>query len=357
MFYVCTEQPRTEEKQTSLTAAKDRAQLTATTAMSVVHVALLKSLIDGGPEANRYYTIVIVLIVIALVLQVVIGIIAIFVTHTRNYYEKYHSDMCSEFTSDWFKCFWRDHNDAPPQGVVNLGLDVSSVEVVVGEDALGCGPRNGVAATGDLAWKLSTTTKKGVDAVTAEINESISVRLLQAELSAIEAEAELHRLNQQLARETKRFETYKVNDSNRHAEDSPSDLTKALEVTHEEVDSSDLTKALEAGPEVVGSSLITQALEARQKRVNGNEKDMGESQKRLLEIEAEIVKCEATIRRLDVLRRQDKLLSGYVDDAQMANVLKKVSFWQNVINYLLYTVFICNAFITGLGVTGGQGGN
>ena len=48
-----TEQPRTEEKHTSLTAAKDRAQLTATTAMSVVHVALLKSLVDGGPGANR----------------------------------------------------------------------------------------------------------------------------------------------------------------------------------------------------------------------------------------------------------------------------------------------------------------
>ena len=48
-----TEQPRTEEKQTSLTAAKDRAELTATTAMSVVHVALLKSLVNGGPGANR----------------------------------------------------------------------------------------------------------------------------------------------------------------------------------------------------------------------------------------------------------------------------------------------------------------
>ena len=43
-IFFCMEQPRTEEKQTSLTAAKDRAQLTATTAMSVVHVALLKSL-------------------------------------------------------------------------------------------------------------------------------------------------------------------------------------------------------------------------------------------------------------------------------------------------------------------------
>ena len=47
-------QPKPEDKQYSLTAAKDRAQLTATTAMSVVHVALLKSVIEGGPAANRY---------------------------------------------------------------------------------------------------------------------------------------------------------------------------------------------------------------------------------------------------------------------------------------------------------------
>ena len=46
-------QPKSEDNQYSLTAAKDRAQLTATTAMSVVHVALLKAIIDGGPEANR----------------------------------------------------------------------------------------------------------------------------------------------------------------------------------------------------------------------------------------------------------------------------------------------------------------
>ena len=48
------QQTVTQEKQSTLSAAKDRAQLTATTAMSVVHVALLKSLVDGGPDANRW---------------------------------------------------------------------------------------------------------------------------------------------------------------------------------------------------------------------------------------------------------------------------------------------------------------
>ena len=132
----------------------------------------------------------------------------------------------------------------------------------------------------------------------------------------------LDRLNRLFERETKRresFEANKVNDRRHHNEDGSSDMTKAMEAGQEDNDSE-------------------------------------ESHKRLLNIEARIVKCEATIRRLDVLRLQDKLLSGYVDEAEADRVLKKVSFWHNVINYLLYTVFICNAFITGLGVTGGQGG-
>ena len=204
--------------------------------------------------------------------------------------------------------------------VDDLGLDASTVEVVIGKDVLAGDSRKGEEAVGDHAWKIPIAKKDGLDKVTKDVHESLSVRLLQAELSAIEAEAELDRLNRLLEREMKRresFEANKVSDRRHHNEDG----------------SSDMTKALEAG-----------------------ENDSEESHNRLLEIETEIVKCETTIRRLDVLRRQDKLLSGYVDEAEADSVLKKVSFWQNVINYLLYTVFICNAFITGLGVTGGQGG-
>ena len=40
--------------QVTLSAAKDRAQLTATTAMFLQNAAALKSLLDGGPEANRW---------------------------------------------------------------------------------------------------------------------------------------------------------------------------------------------------------------------------------------------------------------------------------------------------------------
>ena len=206
--------------------------------------------------------------------------------------------------------------------VDDLGSDASTVEVVIGKDALGGGMRKGEKAVGDHVWKIQIAKKDGLDTVAKDVHESLSVQLLQAELAAIEAEAELDRLNGLHEREAKRrenFEANKVNDRRHHKEDGSSDMTKALEAEQGNIDSM-------------------------------------ESHKRLLEIETGIVKCETTIRRLDVLRRQDKLLSGYVDEAEADIVLKKVSFWQNVINYLLYTVFICNAFITGLGVTGGHGG-
>ena len=214
----------------------------------------------------------------------------------------------------------------------NPGLDVSRIEVVVGEDALDNGNRNSTNAAANPMWVLPEATKAGLHAVARDVHVSFSVRLLQAELAAIEAEAELADLNRQLERETRRLDTFiidKVKDRVRHTDN-------------------DVTKSLEAGEN-------QSALESSQ------EKRFTESQNRISEIEEKIIKCEAIVRHLKVIRRQKDLLGDHVDETKASNVLKKVQFWQNVINYLLYVVFICNAFITGLGVTGGQaadsGGN
>ena len=182
-----------------------------------------------------------------------------------------------------------------------------------------------MAAAGDRS--LSMTSLKSLialDAVTAEGYELTTVQLLQAKFDAINASAELVRLKRQLTKET-----------NRHA-----DVTKASEARQEEVESSDMNKGLED----------------RENEGDGNERDTSKPQTRLQKIELGIANCEATIRHLEVLQRQEKLVSGYADDIQMNNIMKKVTYWQSAINYLLYVVFICNAFITGLGMTGGQGG-
>ena len=70
---------------------------------------------------------------------------------------------------------------------------------------------------------------------------------------------------------------------------------------------------------------------------------------------------EATQRKKELLKKQEELkineargevLMDMVEDIRKDRVLKQISFWQGVINYLLYFVFIFNAFITGLGLFG-----
>ena len=159
---------------------------------------------------------------------------------------------------------------------------------------------------------LILSTKGRIEEVASGVYDTMTVRLMQAELTSIEAQAELDLLKEHLASITDG-----ADDGNEgHHGDGLFDAMK------------------ETGAEQVDANAL-------------------EIQKQVLTIKTSMAKCEASIRRVDVLRSQEKVLASYVDDALAEAVLKKVSFWQNVINYLLYIVFICNAFITGLGVTGG----
>ena len=85
----CLFQDKLDNETDNLSQAKDRAQLTATTAMSTVHVALLKAILDQGPESNNYYTISIVLIVLSLILQVFAGLLSLLISKIRSFYTKH----------------------------------------------------------------------------------------------------------------------------------------------------------------------------------------------------------------------------------------------------------------------------
>lgn len=54
-------------------------------------------------------------------------------------------------------------------------------------------------------------------------------------------------------------------------------------------------------------------------------------------------------RKKETFRLQGELLKDYVKMIRRSRIMKLVSFWQNIINYDLYVVFILNAFITGFG--------
>ena len=95
----------TVRKMTGIESAKDRAQITSSTAMSIVHIALLKNVLDFGSENDKYFHYRIGFILTALILQVIAGFIALYIALLRSYYTKYRDD----FLNDCFKicCPWR----------------------------------------------------------------------------------------------------------------------------------------------------------------------------------------------------------------------------------------------------------
>ena len=234
------------------------------------------------------------LIVCALAIQVVVGFLAMFVTHTRNYHKRFRDAKMSEFISLWRRCFFREPKESCSNSVdkPDKGVSIPKVET-------------------------PTVTKNGICVNANDIAAVLHKQLVQAKLAAIEAEAERDSLNLQLEMETKRRR----------------DVAITLEAAVKEAVSSDVTGHLEK-----------------------TKQEQSESGKSLAELEKGIAGCDATINQVDVLRRQDQLMVEYHENKLEQYVLKKVSFWQNIINYLLYTVFVCNVFITGLGVTGHHGG-
>ena len=80
---------QTQKHHDGLTQSKDKAQFAATTAMSVVNVALLRDIIGQGPGKNDYYYFSVVLISLAIFLQFLAGILTLVVssklTQTRKY--------------------------------------------------------------------------------------------------------------------------------------------------------------------------------------------------------------------------------------------------------------------------------
>ena len=55
---------------------------------------------------------------------------------------------------------------------------------------------------------------------------------------------------------------------------------------------------------------------------------------------------------LQISTAQGKILTEEANEIRKSKVLKIISFWQHILNYIFYAVFILNIFITGLGIAG-----
>ena len=53
---------------------------------------------------------------------------------------------------------------------------------------------------------------------------------------------------------------------------------------------------------------------------------------------------------METCNNQMQYLETRVDAIRNEEMLKNVTFWQQIINYIFYAIFVMNAFITGLGI-------
>ncbi len=82
------------------------------------------------------------------------------------------------------------------------------------------------------------------------------------------------------------------------------------------------------------------------------EKKVQEHRKEIDVIKEKLDMFEDAQRKLAMSSAQGEILLARSDSVRRNRVLKLASFWQQMINYIFYFVFILNAFITGLGIAG-----
>ena len=103
-----TQETNNQDVPSSLQRAKDHAQITASTSMSIVHVALLELLLESSEaQQSRFYRMNLGLVISALVLQIIAGFVTLYIAFLRHYYRKYKDNAAYDCCSIVFPCSCR----------------------------------------------------------------------------------------------------------------------------------------------------------------------------------------------------------------------------------------------------------
>ena len=93
--------------------AKNKTQVASTTSMAVIHVGILKFLLDAGPNAFPYYQWCLYIVITALVLQFISGIIAIYIAVMKSFLAQFHGDFAYYWKSSFCPCLKDPRRDVP----------------------------------------------------------------------------------------------------------------------------------------------------------------------------------------------------------------------------------------------------
>lgn len=261
--------------------------------------------------SDRYYEVSLALLGTSLILQILVGIVALGISNSRNYLEKYNEDGRQQICENICHCKLvrrskqksKTHTPTKSHSKVGKGgLKIEDFIVVVDDD----GNKEGDSDDEHCCpWVCTTQIYEKHESEILNNYYNLMPSLIHTELEMIRANERIPELNQRIG-----------------------------EIQKEE-----------------------DQLEALVKEGKAEANKMKEYQSTLGTLSAERVKLTEEKRGFDkcllegnIDHKQNKLLYNYVDAITKNRVLKRATFWQGAINYMLYLIFVLNAFITGFGI-------
>ncbi|ELU05317.1 hypothetical protein CAPTEDRAFT_227304 [Capitella teleta] len=263
---------KANKKTLTLVAAKDRGQLTQTAAMSLVNIGLLKEIMYEGKQ-HRHFAALLILTSASLALQLVAGMMSLFISNVRHYYSKYNDDpagaCCIHLCG--CQCSWKAPEDQCCSSLCPI--------------------------------EITTNTYEEHEMRILQQNAEMHKNAFDAQLDELKTKHEVEHLMVVLDRA--RSEEQRLRAMGGDPKNDIEEVNRQLKG-------------------------ITEELAAAQERKKALEKALSEA---------------------EISRRQSNALVVHAENIERNFVLKKITFWQNGVNYLFYVVLVINAFITGLGLT------
>ncbi len=288
---------QTEASSDMLASSKDRAQLTAATAMSVANVALLRELLDKGPERNPYYTVAISLVSASLALQIVAGLLSLMVANILKYAKKYESNPCRDVRENICPCYCVEARREEKKDSTESRRSMKKDDPKICDEEM-ARPYKGLggACCGCCPYDITTNVYPRQEYYVIKMHQHMQHQIVDDKVKNIES-------TEQLGYQAK--------------------LLGAAQASLQEL------------------------LRMRDNRGDDQQQAMED---KVRSLQAKIEKYKSDAARYKWRKQQSDELTKLAKQITKRRLMKVVSFWQDIINYIFFIVFILNAFVVGFGV-------
>lgn len=296
-----------------------KAQLSLITILSLTQITELKLLLDIGRHGNRFYDMILSMLVVSICLEVFIGVIVIYIGNL-HYYQP--SDGSTGVFRRMFNCLFRRRRGTTSPTNTTTMTTMSTTSKTY--QSLGSSRRSG--RTHQQRGPISRQVDAGLLGVSADQRmaaevlpeEQTTTSSLFQPSSAFECLVELDRAD------------FSAKDARMRSADACLSISTAA----------GYVKAVEeATRRCPGSSELREELARAQKALSSalQDKASAEADERLFEAQLNRAFC----------------LKELFEDQQEKKTFRKLSFWQHLATYLLYFVMLLNIFIATFGISSG----